>query len=162
MVYCYWFADRFEDESLGVLDVMLKCSAREILMHHGCMYHSWLALSRIRHGFSVIFFFFYSSISDIWHNPTNRFKKKKSSCVHQLDGMRVEAVVRGYATNAAEILPLQKPARTLLPPLLFCMACEMLSVRLLAPEVRIQESIFKDFNVFKRSFRPPTSRNGMY
>lgn len=49
--------------------------------------------------------------------------------------MRVEAVVRGYNTNAAEILPLQRPARTLLPRLLFCMACELLSVRLLGPEV---------------------------
>lgn len=50
--------------------------------------------------------------------------------------MRVESVLRGYAANAAEILPLQRPARTLLPPLLFCMACEVLHVRLLAPEVR--------------------------
>lgn len=50
--------------------------------------------------------------------------------------MRVESVVRGYAANAAEILPLQRPARTLLPPLLFCMACDVLVVRLLAPEVR--------------------------
>lgn len=49
--------------------------------------------------------------------------------------MRVESVMRGYAANAAEILPLQRPARTLLPPLLFCMACEVLHVRLLAPEV---------------------------
>ena len=44
--------------------------------------------------------------------------------------------MRGYSANAAEILPLQRPARTLLPPLLFCMACEVLHVRLLAPEVR--------------------------
>lgn len=57
--------------------------------------------------------------------------------VKQLDAMRVESVVRGYAANAAEILPLQRPARTLLPPLLFCMACELLHVRLLAPEVMI-------------------------
>lgn len=49
--------------------------------------------------------------------------------------MRVESVVRGYAANAAEILPLQRPARTLLPPLLFCLACDVLVVRLLAPEV---------------------------
>ena len=53
----------------------------------------------------------------------------------QVDDMRVESVVRGYASNAAEILPLQRPARTLLPPLLFCMACDVLVVRLLAPEV---------------------------
>ena len=53
----------------------------------------------------------------------------------QVDALRVESVVRGYAANAAEILPLQRPARTLLPPLLFCMACEVLHVRLLAPEV---------------------------
>lgn len=51
--------------------------------------------------------------------------------------MRVEAVVRGYAANAAEILPLQRPARTLLPRLLFCLACELLSVPLLGPEVGI-------------------------
>lgn len=54
--------------------------------------------------------------------------------------MRVEAVVRGYAANAAEILPLQRPARTLLPPLLYCMACEVLHVRLLGPEVRLRPS----------------------
>lgn len=54
---------------------------------------------------------------------------------YQVDALRVESVVRGYAANAAEILPLQHPARTLLPPLLFCMACEVLHVRLLAPEV---------------------------
>lgn len=56
--------------------------------------------------------------------------------VLQIDPMRVESVVRGYAANAAEILPLQRPAKTLLPPLLYCMACEMLNVRLLAPEVQ--------------------------
>ena len=55
--------------------------------------------------------------------------------IYQVDALRVESVVRGYAANAAEILPLQHPARTLLPPLLFCMACEVLHVRLLAPEV---------------------------
>lgn len=53
----------------------------------------------------------------------------------QVDPMRVEAVVRGYAANAAEILPLQRPARTLLPRLLYCMACELLGVSLLGPEV---------------------------
>lgn len=56
-----------------------------------------------------------------------------------MDAVRVESVLRGYIANAAEILPLQRPARTLLPPLLFCMACEMLGVRLLAPEVSSRE-----------------------
>ena len=53
-----------------------------------------------------------------------------------MDGMRVESVVRGFAANAAELLPLQRQARTLLPPLLLYMTCELLGVRLPAPEVR--------------------------
>lgn len=54
----------------------------------------------------------------------------------QLDAMRVDSVVRAFVANAAELRPLQRPARKLLPPLLFCMACELLNVRLLGPEVR--------------------------
>lgn len=65
------------------------------------------------------------------------FILRTSSPRGQVDGMRVECVLRSFAANAAEILPLQRPARTLLPPLLLCMACEMLGVRVLAPEVRL-------------------------
>ncbi|CAM9451935.1 unnamed protein product [Choristocarpus tenellus] len=54
-----------------------------------------------------------------------------------LDSIRVEVLVRGYTANAREILPMQRPARTILPPLLFCMACELLTVRMLGPEVSL-------------------------
>lgn len=49
--------------------------------------------------------------------------------------MRVEAVVRAYIASAAEVLALQRPARKIIPRLLFCIACELLTVRLLPPEV---------------------------
>jgi hypothetical protein len=52
-----------------------------------------------------------------------------------VDPHRCEAVVRGFCAGVAESLPLQKPARRFLPPLLFCMACDVLTVRLLSPEV---------------------------
>eukprot|EP00903_Cladosiphon_okamuranus_P016696 g15391.t2 len=73
-----------------------------------------------------------------------------------VDGLRVESVVRGYAANAAEILPLQRPARTLLPPLLFCMACEVLHVRLLAPEVRhVCRQIVSDYEARAKLWMTP-------
>ncbi|CAM9099869.1 unnamed protein product [Scytosiphon promiscuus] len=73
-----------------------------------------------------------------------------------VDVMRVEAVVRGYAANAAEILPLQRPARTLLPPLLYCMACEVLHVRLLGPEVReVCRQIVSDYETRAKLWMSP-------
>ncbi|CAN0350624.1 unnamed protein product [Pylaiella littoralis] len=80
-----------------------------------------------------------------------------------VDAMRVESVLRGYAANAAEILPLQRPARTLLPPLLFCMACEVLHVRLLAPEVRqVCRQIVSDYEARAKLWMNPAQNADRY
>ncbi|CAM9414950.1 unnamed protein product [Discosporangium mesarthrocarpum] len=62
-------------------------------------------------------------------------KERSERADTAVDEMRVEALVRGYVAQAAKARPMLRPARAFLRPLLFCMACELLTVRVLGKEV---------------------------
>jgi hypothetical protein len=63
-----------------------------------------------------------------------------------LDPYRVEALMRGYLSTAAEVLPLARPAHSLLPSLLNCIACDVLLVRILCQDVHTAvENVIKNY-----------------
>lgn len=73
-----------------------------------------------------------------------------------VDPHRCEGLVKGYCANVVDSTPLSNIAQKILPPILHTMACDILGVQLLSPEVRtVVRKIVSDFEGRQRMWLSP-------